>query len=104
MKLSLLIIHTSFVCAQISFVIEFKDKSIGTGSNAISSVLRAADTEVLGESKSVLKSVEEPVVGVNFIPGVCQAGYYWEDNKCNVCPCNVTVREVKFIRFATIYA
>lgn len=96
--------HVSLVFAQISFVIEFKDKTIGTGTNLISNVLRAADTEVLGESKSVLKSIEEPVVGVNFIPGVCQAGYYWEDNKCNVCPCNVTVREVKFIRFATIGA
>lgn len=96
--LNLLLVQ--FVYCQISFVIEFKDKSVDTGQNSLNNILRAADTETMGEPKSVLQSVEEPVVGVNFIPGVCQSGYFWEDNKCNVCPCNVTAVDIKTIRFA----
>jgi len=89
--------------SEITFVIEFKkDNDFLKNTDSVAKILKSADVEVLGEPKSMLKSIEEPIVEINFIPGVCQAGWYWENKKCNRCPCNSTVSNVTTIRFFSL--
>ena len=99
MLLVFLFLFIQFTLSQISFIVEIKQKD-KIGSNNMASILREADVSTLGEPKSVLKNYNEPIVKVNFIPGVCTPGYFWENNKCNLCPCTPTVSNVTVIRFA----
>jgi len=93
----------SQVHSQVKFVIEFKtDVPQLKETNIVSDIVQQADIEVLGEPKASLRGISEPVVGVNFIPGVCQAGWFWENQKCNKCPCNYTVSNVTTIRFFSL--
>lgn len=92
-----------YVNSQVNFVIEFKtDIPKFKNNNIMTDIVQQADIQILGEPKAALRSISEPIVGVNFIPGVCQAGWFWENEKCNKCPCNVTVSNVTTIRFFSL--
>jgi|LauGreDrversion4_2_1035121.scaffolds.fasta_scaffold784127_1 hypothetical protein len=89
-----LILSVILVCAACQVQIQFQINDANVASNA----LKEAIQEVAGVEPIV--SAQTVVTDINFVPGVCQPGYYWTNiSTCELCSCSNLPSTQNFIWF-----
>jgi hypothetical protein len=92
MRLVILSIFLIGVASQVQIQFQINDASVGTNA------LKEAIQEVAGVEPIV--SAQTVVTDINFIPGVCQPGYYWTNvSTCELCSCSNAFSTQSFIWF-----